>query len=156
MIMTSRCLLVGGLETGKLWSRSRSWSRDLRSWSRSWSSKVGLDHSPVWIPCIWTGPPRQIVFHSSIYWWMALAWCCQQWFSFYQSWFPCHNQQLFSPDFHWVVTVLLHCLPEDWYRQQTTSHKAVIFRWTPTTVRCQLLLHHYCEKKATHDSARST
>ena len=39
MIMTSRCLLVGGLETGKLWSRSRSWS-----------SKVGLDHSPAVSP----------------------------------------------------------------------------------------------------------
>ena len=46
-----------------------------------------------------------------------------------------------KPVFRWVVGVLLHCLPTDQCRQQTASSKAVILRWTSTTVGCQFLQH---------------
>ena len=71
----------------------------------------------VWIPRIWTGPLLLPLSDSFRYCWMALAWCCWWWFCCCRSWFPCRNQQLFSPAFQWVVAVLLHWLPEDRHRQ---------------------------------------
>ena len=47
----------------------------------------------------------------------------------------------FSLAFQWVVVVLLRCLPEDRYRQQNASCKAVVLRLTLTTVIFQHLLH---------------
>ena len=58
------------------------------------------------------------------------------------SWFPCRIRQLFSPVFHCVVGVLLHCRPADRCRQQTSSCTTVNIRWTVTTARCQFL--HFC------------
>ena len=71
----------------------------------------------------------------------GLTLCWWRRFCFRRSLFPCRNQQLFSPAFQWVGAVLLHCLLTDRCRQQTASCKAVVLRWTLTTVRCQLLLH---------------
>ena len=50
-----------------------------------------------------------------------------------RSWFPCLNQQPFSPVFQWVLAVL-RCLPADQYRRQTASYRAVVLRWALATV----------------------
>ena len=41
----------------------------------------------------------------------------------------------------WVGEVLLHCLPADRCRQQTTSCKVVVLQWTLMTMGCHLLDH---------------
>ena len=64
-----------------------------------------------------------VLFHSSVCWLVALAWCCWGGFCPGWSWLPCCVQPLFSPIFQWVVGVLLHCLPADWCYQQTVSSR---------------------------------
>jgi len=43
-----------------------------------WSSLLSLMFHLcfVWILSIWTGPPLRAVVHSSVCWWVVLAWCC--------------------------------------------------------------------------------
>ena len=70
-----------------------------------------------------------------------MAWWRWRGFGFYRSWFPCPMQQLFSPVFQRVVGGLLNCFPADRFRQQTASCKAIVPRWTQTTLGCHFLLH---------------
>ena len=64
----------------------------------------------VWIPSIWTDP-LLILFHSSVYWWMTLAWCRWQELCFYGADFHAEVSSCFLQPFS-VDAVL-------WYRQQT-------------------------------------
>ena len=67
-----------------------------------------------------------LLVHSSIHWWLALVGYCCKGFCFCWCWFPCRNQQPFSPTFQRVTTVLLHCFPQDRYRQQTARTNTIL------------------------------
>ena len=53
----------------------------------------------VWIPSIWNGPLLLTFFHSYVYCWIVLVWCCWRGYWLCQSQFRWCYQQLFSSAF---------------------------------------------------------
>ena len=98
------------------------------STSYSWRPRMMTETSSnVWIPSIWTRPLLLTLFQSSIYWWMALAWCCSDDLAFV------------GADFHAVTSVCLLQPSSQSPRKSTSSAIHNLQSWTLTTVGYQLL-----------------
>ena len=94
----------------------------------------------MWILSIWPGPLQALLFSSICWYWPWLEMLLTRILLLSVPISMPYLAAVFS-SLSGEVGVLPRCLPTDRSRQQTASCKAIVLRWTLTTVGCRFRLH---------------